>query len=103
MIPQLPDHIWSEIFCIDSTYRDHFTNNVLPFIHHYKVYIQRSNFFLIIDTIANETIVTDHLEKPSYISINHNLSQSNSCKPKLVLTKNQIEKIIYYNFTNPLQ
>ena len=103
MIPQLPDHLWSNIFSIDPTYRVYFTKHVLPFIHQYKVYIQKSNFFTIIDTITNETIITDHLEKPSYISINHYLSQSCINKPKLVLTKNHIEKIIYYNFTNPLQ
>jgi hypothetical protein len=98
MIPKLPEHLWSEIFCIDSTYRDHFTDQVLPFIHHYRVYTLRTNFFMIIDTFANETIVTDDFIKPTYISTHHNFSQSMIVKPKLDKTRSQIEKIINYNF-----
>lgn len=98
MIPLLPEHLWSEIYSIDSTYRKLFTSLVLPLIHHYKVYRLKTKLFMIVDSFANETIVTDDFEKPSYLSTHHNFSQSLIIKPKLEMTKSQIERIFNYNF-----
>jgi len=102
---ELPSDIITYIYSFDRTFRNYMEENVLPWIHQYKVYTFKSSWnenrsWLIIDTENSMTLVTNSIISPTYRSFGYyfimkNLSNYHDKKIQL-FTKKQIMFILHH-------